>query len=874
MVANAHGEVNRKIASALIMILIIASGMLVFFPLSMPTVKAVNKYHGQIADSNSAQWEDNNDPLGNPVPPGNTDFNGDISGDGIVTWHDISGADDQDDHYVVDNFVVEDGYTLQIEPLDFVWTLGTGSAVIISNGVNITIQSGGELQTNTDGGFPFLTLTPFSSAGTWDGIYVEAGGKARIIDSLIINSDNGVQFESGSEVTGPGIVNSIFTANINYDLYMDGATGVTNIGNTIFDPTGADFAGTSAYMANCQVNITDCSFSSHGMGQYCLYLNNTSDAKITDSNINGATQMGGVVYADSTTSTVFKECTLTNGSIVGSLLECINGASPLLENCTLGSGGLYSVYANGGGGGGGCFPVILNGSAEGGGPFDNSTIYVTGDSAIKVQWWVHVYCDDGVGAPVSGAIVNTYNNTYAVVASGITGADGFLYWNKITEFVDTSTSRDIYNPFNVTASAGPLFNFTVDRVDMSKTITVLVDVVGSPNNPPSVQYLEDLSGGLYGGEIAIDFILEDWDLLDQNSLQSFFEYSTDNVIWDPCTPAAGSDPASNPSGFNLQNDTLYTFIWDSATDLGQAELAQVWIRLTPSDDEVSGISSPMGSFALDNLKPSISDPTVVTRFSDTVTIQWTANESSDATVWYGLDGILTGETTGSSGSTSQEVTLTGLMPGRNYSYATNSTDAAGNTNSSADPPAGKIYTFSTKYNITLVAGWNMISVMLNQTDTARASVLSSITGQYTRVQRWDAADLSDHWKSWVEGKPFGNDLTDLDQLMGIWIYITPPAGTTLEVDGEAPYGTYSNQIPLIQGWNYVSYPSVTERTPATALGGLANFRVVWHYDSSLGQWTGWDDVGTETQDDLASMKPGEGYWIYMNGVEVWNLQYV
>ena len=166
---------------------------------------------------------------------------------------------------------------------------------------------------------------------------------------------------------------------------------------------------------------------------------------------------------------------------------------------------------------------------------------------------------------------------------------------------------------------------------------------------------------------------------------------------------------------------------------------------------------------------------------------------------------------------------------------------------------------------------------MNQTVTGIDSVLSSITGEYRAVQLWNPLDNNDHWKHWTEVKSSGNDLTDITRIMGLWIYITTPGGTVLEVDGEAPLGTFVNQIPLSQGWNFVGYPSVTQRTPNQALiseGGLApNFRVVWHYDADASQWTGWDQ-GSETPDNLSFMNPGDGYWIFMDAPDIWDIQYV
>jgi hypothetical protein len=651
------------------------------------------------------------------------------------------------------NYVVESGYTLAINALNFNPYTISGNAITLNDGVSITVQSGGELTTTTDGNI-FFTFTAFVNAGSgWDGIYVESGAKARMWDVMVVNSQNGVQFETGSELTSPGIRYGIYQDNTNFDIKIEGATGYTNIRDITIKPQG-----TGIHVTGSQVNITDVSIDGHGSGGNCIYLNNTTDARITGSLIDGSSVLGDIVYMTGTTGSIISDTAMVNGSLGGYMVHAINGASPLVENCTFAAGGgIFSVYADGGGGGGGCHPVILNASAIGGGPFDNSTISVTGDSSITVQWWFHVYCDDGVGGPMAGTIVNIYNNSLTLVSGGTTDANGFLHWKTITEFVETSIERDNYNPFNVTGTSAPYANFTIATVDRSMVTTVVLDVIGG-----------------------------------------------------------------------------------------------------------------------DSTEPSISSPSIVSKFADSVTIQWTASESSDAVVWYGLEGALTSEVTGSVGTLLQEVSIYGLLPGRSYTYAINSTDAVGNKNSSAEPPISTLYTFSTKFNVSLNQGWNMISVPLNQTVTSFETVLGSISGYYSAVQWYHPLDPNDHWKHWSEAKSFGNDFTDISQLIGIWVHVTAP-DTVLQVDGEAPVGPYVNQIPLMKGWNYVGYPSLTQRTPNQALisqGGLApSFRVIWHYDSGTGQWTGWDQ-GSETPDNLALMDPGEGYWIYMDAMDIWDIQYI
>jgi hypothetical protein len=170
----------------------------------------------------------------------------------------------------------------------------------------------------------------------------------------------------------------------------------------------------------------------------------------------------------------------------------------------------------------------------------------------------------------------------------------------------------------------------------------------------------------------------------------------------------------------------------------------------------------------------------------------------------------------------------------------------------------------------------MISFPLNQTDSNLGKVLESIDGDYDKVWRYDVFDSMDPWKLNSTQKIASglNDLTNLNRNMGIWIYITNPAGTTLYVNGTAQEIGYINQITLYSGWNFVGYPSLIERD-------VGNFNlppgvdVVQWYNTSSRLWENWDPGTYYDPDTLTKMKPGQGFWVHLKGVaEVWSLEYV
>ncbi len=153
--------------------------------------------------------------------------------------------------------------------------------------------------------------------------------------------------------------------------------------------------------------------------------------------------------------------------------------------------------------------------------------------------------------------------------------------------------------------------------------------------------------------------------------------------------------------------------------------------------------------------------------------------------------------------------------------------------------------------IHLSPGWNLVSLPLRPQPAATPSVLSSLEGSYDVVYGWDASAGS--YRSFFGG---GGNLDRLDETMGFWIRMRHEA--TLSVVGEA-LGPV--QIPLVEGWNLIGYPS---RTPLPLQGALASidgsYDIIYGWNSSTGSWLSYDPgLGHGT---LREMGPGQGYWVY------------
>ncbi|UCG69563.1 MAG: PQQ-binding-like beta-propeller repeat protein [Thermoplasmata archaeon] len=180
------------------------------------------------------------------------------------------------------------------------------------------------------------------------------------------------------------------------------------------------------------------------------------------------------------------------------------------------------------------------------------------------------------------------------------------------------------------------------------------------------------------------------------------------------------------------------------------------------------------------------------------------------------------------------------------------------------------------FSIPLKEGWNMISIPLNTTNTQLEDILSDIDGNYIGVQWYNMSDLQDPWKHYHVDKAGKNDLSNIDNKMGIWILMR--VDDTLTVIGFEPVPP-TTDIELKIGWNFVGYPSLTSRSSGTGAGEAfesisGSFDLVQYYNASdvLDPWKEWDP-GSYSPDDLLEVKPGYGLWIHITNDCTWTVDW-
>jgi hypothetical protein len=165
-------------------------------------------------------------------------------------------------------------------------------------------------------------------------------------------------------------------------------------------------------------------------------------------------------------------------------------------------------------------------------------------------------------------------------------------------------------------------------------------------------------------------------------------------------------------------------------------------------------------------------------------------------------------------------------------------------------------------DLSLVGGWNLISLPITLLNTAPADAFASIFGSYGDVFAYEACDTGDKWKVYNPTLPPPvNTLTEVSVRQGYWINMT--TSDILTLSGTYPLET---SITLCPGWNLIGYPSMTVQPVVTALASVAGkYTLVRQYQASdlSDPWKSYSPSVPPDFNDLKNLESGYGYWIYM-----------
>ncbi|MBT9143487.1 MAG: hypothetical protein DDT29_01895 [Dehalococcoidia bacterium] len=152
------------------------------------------------------------------------------------------------------------------------------------------------------------------------------------------------------------------------------------------------------------------------------------------------------------------------------------------------------------------------------------------------------------------------------------------------------------------------------------------------------------------------------------------------------------------------------------------------------------------------------------------------------------------------------------------------------------------------YHITLVPGWNLMSLPLIPENPAIETVLAGILENVLRVWHYDAGTRQ--WRAFPGG---ATPLTQMVDGKGYWINMKAAATLTVVGREMPPPPALPPSYLLFKGWNHIGFKSTTPMTVDLYLGPavMAIFERMFGFDA--GTW-----FRVEHGDHL---EPGKGYWL-------------
>ena len=164
-----------------------------------------------------------------------------------------------------------------------------------------------------------------------------------------------------------------------------------------------------------------------------------------------------------------------------------------------------------------------------------------------------------------------------------------------------------------------------------------------------------------------------------------------------------------------------------------------------------------------------------------------------------------------------------------YTFSGWSGDASGTASSititmNGDKTVTAKFLYSSQ--VSLKAGYNLVSFPTIVGQTAITDLLSSISGEYKAVYAYEGCDAVDPWKIYDPTlPPAANDLQYVDSAMGIWIEVQKDAELTAQGLFSAGFS-----IPLCAGWNLISYAGEQAKPVAEALSSISGkYEKVYSY---------------------------------------------
>ena len=405
--------------------------------------------------------------------------------------------------------------------------------------------------------------------------------------------------------------------------------------------------------------------------------------------------------------------------------------------------------------------------------------------------------------------------SFSVVATSVSAAD-YYYAELVANITAPANGIDVMGGSEFTVTA----NVTNNGTGYAQDVKATIEISGNAT--------------LKTGQVATKSI----------GAQLPAVNGTGQVSWIlVCTGGGAVDITVKPSGIepNTLNPIVPSLLHSDTVGIDQKKVLEVTI-VTPADFAAFNVTD---EFAVTANVENISS-------LNATDVKLTISIDRYATVKAGAITRTVGALNG--GATSTNYTWTVQCTGDGFSRIT--VTPSGKVEGTAIPADGLTPATVTVEqgvfdvaNITLVEGWNLISLPLIPLDSAISAVLAGVMDDVISVWYWNAA--AERWYSFAPGA--ASDLTSMTDGKAYWINME--AARTLSMAGtEMPEGT---QLPpaydVVVGWNMIGFKSTATDVPADDYLDGTEYVRIYYFENGT-----WSLIPAPYTD---YMEPGLGYWV-------------
>jgi hypothetical protein len=312
------------------------------------------------------------------------------------------------------------------------------------------------------------------------------------------------------------------------------------------------------------------------------------------------------------------------------------------------------------------------------------------------------------------------------------------------------------------------------------------------------------------------------------------DYGDETVIATPITL----------SGLAAGSRTLSVIGKDAAGNWQETATTHTWTIDTtaPMLDSHTPSVNAVGISPLENIILTFSEPVNVEDADVTI-----SGGVAKAIMGSGTDTITIDPNSALTDNTTLTVTLSDI------------TDLAGNTLGDYSWS----FTTSVSYSITLNHGWNLISLPVVPESIDIADVLGSTAANIVSVLTYDAS--TGQWQTYHPNESDTGNLQTMTAGYAYWInYGSDTSGT---LAGSGNLLLEGQNVPpsrkLAAGWNLIGYYQRENTTSVSTTNALANS--LNNYWSLLAKYNSQSSSFSFLNDE-SQVNPGEGFWIFLNGV--------